>query len=135
MEEARFLTPLEQLSERQTRLRMAARAVVDCALHTGSMSLDEAAAFYARETTMSPAAAKAEAVKNSMFPGAAMMYLIGTDAIWNLRRTVQEREGPNFSLRAFHDRVLSYGAIPVALIGDAMMADKNPLLDEGANPQ
>ncbi len=134
MEEVDFLTPLELLSERQTRLRMAARAVVDCALHTGLMTLDEAADFYARETAMSPAAAKAEAVKNSMFPGAAMMYLIGTDAIWDLRGAVQEREGPSFSLQAFHDRFLSYGAIPVALIGDAMMAGENPLSGDRAAP-
>jgi Bacterial protein of unknown function (DUF885) len=126
MDEIGFLTPLEQLSEQQTRLRMSARAIVDCALHTGSMTLEEAADFYARETAMSPAAARAEAVKNSMFPGAAMMYLIGTDAIWDLRRAVQEREGPRFSLRAFHDRFLSYGAIPVALIGEAMAADQFP---------
>jgi Bacterial protein of unknown function (DUF885) len=130
VEEIGFLTPLEQLSERQTRLRMAARAVVDCALHTGSMRLDEAADFYAREAAMTPAAAKAEAVKNSMFPGAAMMYLIGTDAIWDLRRAVQEREGPRFSLRNFHDRFLNYGAIPVALIGEAMTADESPGSDE-----
>jgi Bacterial protein of unknown function (DUF885) len=130
VEEIGFLTPLEQLSERQTRLRMAARAVVDCALHTGSMRLDEAADFYAREAAMTPAAAKAEAVKNSMFPSAAMMYLIGTDAIWDLRRAVQEREGPRFSLRNFHDRFLNYGAIPVALIGEAMTADESPGSDE-----
>jgi uncharacterized protein (DUF885 family) len=122
MEEIGFLTPLEQLSEQQTRLRMAARAVVDCALHTGSMTLGEAADFYASETAMSPTAARAEAVKNSMFPGAAMMYLIGTNAIRDLREAVQELDGSGFSLRAFHDRFLSYGAIPVALIGEAMLA-------------
>jgi uncharacterized protein (DUF885 family) len=101
---------------------MAARVVVDCALHTGSVTLDEAVDFYARETAMSPAAAKSEAVKNSMFPGAAVMYLLGTNAIRDLREAVQEREGPRFSLQSFHDRLLSYGAIPVALIGEAMMA-------------
>ncbi|MFL5758163.1 MAG: DUF885 family protein [Thermomicrobiales bacterium] len=132
MEEARFLTPLEQLSERQTRLRMAARAVVDCAMHTGAMTLDEATDFYVRETAMSPAVAKSEAVKNSMFPGAAVMYLIGTDAIWDLRRAVQEREGLRFSLRGFHDRFLSFGAMPVALIGEAMTADDSPRFVEKA---
>ncbi|MGH2558525.1 MAG: DUF885 family protein, partial [Thermomicrobiales bacterium] len=126
MNEVGYLTPLEQLSERQSRLRMAARAVVDCALHTGAMTLNQAAAYYERETAMSPAAAHAEAVKNSMFPGAAMMYLIGTDAIHDLRAAIQEREGSSFSLRAFHDRFLSYGAIPVALIGEAMLADDQP---------
>jgi uncharacterized protein (DUF885 family) len=121
MEEVGYLTPLEILSERQTRLRMAARAVVDCALHTGSMTLEEAATFYEQETGMSPAASHAEAVKNSLFPGAAVMYLIGTDGIWDIRRTLEERQGGDFSLKGFHDRFLSYGAIPVSLIGQLMI--------------
>lgn len=121
MDEIGYLTPLESLSEAQGRVRMAARAVADVGIHTGAMTIDEAAAFYAREALMSPEAAKSEAVKNSMFPGAALMYLIGADAIRDLRGAVQAREGSAFSLRAFHDRFLSYGAIPVSLIAEAML--------------
>jgi uncharacterized protein (DUF885 family) len=124
MDEVGFLTPLETLSEAQTRLRMAARAVADVALHTGAMTLAETAAFYEREAGMSPAAAKGEAVKNSMFPGAAMMYLIGTNAIHDLRRAMTVREGAAFSLRAFHDRFLGYGAIPVSLIASSMLGEE-----------
>jgi len=120
MDEVGFLTPLESLSELQTRVRMAARAVADAALHTGAMTLDETAAFYEREAGMPAAAAKGEAVKNSMFPGTAMMYLIGTDAIHDLRRSMTVREGASFSLRGFHDRFLGYGAIPVSLIAESM---------------
>jgi uncharacterized protein (DUF885 family) len=118
MDEAGFLTPLEHLSELHSRLRMAARAIVDVGLHTGRLSLDEAAAFYRDRTGMSPDAARGEAVKNSMFPGAALMYLLGTDQIWSLRRELESR--PGFTLRAFHDRFLSYGSLPVALIAGAM---------------
>jgi uncharacterized protein (DUF885 family) len=42
------------------------------------------------------------------------MYLTGTDLIWSLRRELQA--GPGFTLRAFHDRLLSYGSLPVGLI-------------------
>ena len=42
---------------------------------------------------MPAAAARNEAIKNSMFPGAAMMYLVGTEAIHDLRRQIAEREG------------------------------------------
>jgi uncharacterized protein (DUF885 family) len=70
---------------------------------------------------MPAAAARGEAVKNSMFPGAAMMYLVGTNAIHDLRRTLAAREGAAFALRAFHDRFLGYGAIPVSLIAAAML--------------
>lgn len=122
MHEAGFLTPLESLAERHQRMRMASRALIDVALHTGELTLDEAAQFYARETATTEAAAKGEAVKNSMFPGAAMMYLIGLDAIHGLRSQMQEREGAAFSLRRFHDRFLSYGAIPVSLIGGSMLS-------------
>ena len=126
MEEIGALTPVESLVHAHGRLRMAARAVADAAFHTGRMSLDETAAFYEREAAMSPAAARAEAVKNSMFPGAAMMYLIGTDAIHDLRAEIQAREGSAFSLRSFHDRFLSYGAIPVSLIREAMLGQLAP---------
>ena len=86
------------------------------------MTLAEAATFYEREAGMSAAAAHGEAVKNSMFPGAAMMYLSGTSAIHALRQRVAAREGSSFNLRDFHDRFLSYGAVPVALIADEMLA-------------
>jgi uncharacterized protein (DUF885 family) len=121
MDEIGFLTPLESLSEAQSRLRMAARAAADVALHTGAATLAEITTFYEREAGMTPEASHTEAVKNSMFPGAAMMYLVGTDAIHDLRDALQTRDGADFSLRAFHDRFLSHGAIPVTLIAQDML--------------
>jgi uncharacterized protein (DUF885 family) len=120
MDEIGFLTPLQRLSEAHSRLRMAARAVVDVQLHTGRLSLDGAARFYHEQTAMPAAAARQEAIKNSMFPGAALMYLSGTDQIWQLRRDRERSEGDRFNLRRFHDRFLSYGSVPVALIAKAM---------------
>jgi hypothetical protein len=122
-EEFGFLTPLESLSEQQSRVRMAARALADVGIHTGAMTLHEAAAFYEREAGMSPSAAIGEAVKNSMFPGAALIYLIGTQAIHDLRDEMQWREGDAFSLKRFHDRFLTFGAIPVSLIAESMLAN------------
>jgi uncharacterized protein (DUF885 family) len=69
---------------------------------------------------MSDEAARGEVCKNSMFPGTALMYWLGTDALHRLRRHRQRVEGASFSLRRFHDRVLSYGAIPVPLIEQLM---------------
>jgi uncharacterized protein (DUF885 family) len=120
MAEHGFLTPLEELSETHGDLRMAARAVVDVRLHRGEITLDEAARFYAERTAMSATAAHGEAVKNSMFPGAALMYLIGRDAILELRRDLQRQLGSRFHLKQFHDRFLSFGSIPVALAADVM---------------
>lgn len=120
MGETGFLTPLELYSQHHARLRAAARAIVDVNLHEGRFSFDEAVAFYRDEAGMNPDAARAEAVKNAMFPGAAMMYLTGQDAIRDLRREIAAREGGAFSLRRFHDRFLSYGSIPVSVIATQM---------------
>ena len=120
MEEIGVLTPLERAAVQHTRVRLAARAVVDLALHRGEMSLDEAAAFYETRGLMPPAAARAEAVKASMFPGTALMYWLGTAGIHALRRHLEVGEPGRPTRREFHDRFLSYGAIPVALIARLM---------------
>ena len=120
MAEAGGLTPLEVYAEHSGRVRMAARAVVDVELHHGRMTLDDAARFYVETAGMSDAAARSEAVKNSMFPGAALMYLVGTDMIHELRADLMNALGDRFTLRGFHDAFLSYGSIPVKLVADEM---------------
>jgi hypothetical protein len=120
MAEAGGLRPEEVYAEHHSRLRMAARAVVDVELHHGRMTLDEAARFYVDTAGMTSSAARSEAVKNSMFPGAALMYLAGTDMIHELRAELIGKMGDRFVLRDFHDALLSYGSIPVRLVADEM---------------
>ncbi|MDA0328004.1 MAG: DUF885 domain-containing protein [Gemmatimonadetes bacterium] len=120
MAEAGGLTPRERFSEHHSRIRMCARAIVDVELHHRRMSLTEAAAFYIDRAGMSRGAAEAEAVKNSMFPGAALIYLMGTDQIHALRRDLMATLGERFTMRSFHDAFLSYGSIPVRLVADEM---------------
>ncbi len=119
------MTPLEQYAQRHGRLRMAARAICDIRLHRGDWSLEQAAAFYHERVGMPAGAAHAEAVKNSMFPGAALMSLVGTDTIAELRHDLAAREGAAFDLRRFHDRLLSFGSVPVALVAAAMREEGN----------
>lgn len=121
MADAGFLTPLERFAEEAGRARMCARAVVDVRLHQGRFTLEEATTFYQEAAGMTPEAAHDEAVKNSMFPGAAVIYLMGRDTIHHLRDEVMTIQGSDFSLKAFHDRFLSYGSIPVTLIAKDML--------------
>ena len=122
MEEIGFLSPLERYAQVHARMRMAARALVDIDLHRGAITLEGAAAFYAQQIGLSPEAARAEAVKNSMFPGTALMYMVGTDVLHRLRRDLASRSAA-FDLRRFHDRVLAHGSVPVALVAAAMRGE------------
>ncbi len=116
MGEVGFLTPLEEYAEAQSRRRMSARAVVDIKLHRGEFTLEQAAAYYQTHGGMNADFALREAVKNSMFPGTAMMYLFGSDRIKNFREKMASWMGASFNLRAFHDKFLSYGSVPVELV-------------------
>lgn len=121
MDEVGFLDPLERLSQAHTRLRMAARALVDVRLHQGAWTLGQAAACYRERVAMPDEVAHSEAVKNSLFPATALMYLAGTEAIHRLRRQMTARS-PGLALRDFHDTLLSYGSVPVELIASDMLA-------------
>lgn len=116
MDEIGFLSRDESLAQQHTRARLLARAVVDLSLHGGSMTVDDAIAVYRDRIGMSPEAARGEVCKNSMFPATAIMYWLGTQGIHRLRRSREQAEGTRFSLRQFHDRLLSFGSIPVPLI-------------------
>jgi uncharacterized protein (DUF885 family) len=115
------LTELERFAETKGRVRMAARAFVDVEMHSGRMTLDEAATVYEQRAGMPASAARAEAVKNSMFPGAALIYLMGQDAIHDLRAEMSRSQGSDFDLKAFHDDFLAYGSVPVSMIAQDMI--------------
>jgi uncharacterized protein (DUF885 family) len=123
VEELGLLTPLEILAQQHTRVRQLARAVADINLHTNAFTFAECAQFYVQQTGMSLDAANAETTKNSMFPGTAIMYWLGTQGILDLRNAMQERVGAQFQLRAFHDELLSRGSIPVLLAAKLMLAE------------
>ena len=124
MEEIGFLSPLEKIAQQHTRVRIAARAVADLSIHSGKLTVPQAMLLYEDGAFMSPAAAQGEAVRNSMFPGTAVMYWLGTRGLHQLRASMWSRQGSSFSMLAFHNRVLSHGAIPVALIARLMLADE-----------
>lgn len=125
MAEAGFLTPLEEYAEAQSRRRMSARAVVDIRLHRGEFTLEQAAAYYQARGGMNADFAHREAVKNSMFPGAAMMYLFGSDRIKHFREEMASLMGASFNLCQFHDTFLSYGSVPVELVCNDMKRTLN----------
>jgi Bacterial protein of unknown function (DUF885) len=115
MEEAGFLTGEERVAEQHTRVRMLGRAIVDLEFHTGRCSYEDAVRLYVEEVGMSPEAARAEALKNSMFPGTASMYWFGTQGVHAARAAEAKRRGDAFTLRDFHDAFLAHGSIPVTL--------------------
>lgn len=122
MDELGFLTPLESYSMRYSRLRYAARTIVDVGLHAGEMGYEDAVALYRDRVGMDEAAARYEATKNSMFPGMAVIYLRPLQAVHELREEFEAALGEDFDLRRFHDELLSHGSIPITVATERMRA-------------
>ena len=94
----------------------AVRIVVDVKLHTGQMTVDEAVRWMANVLQWDTSWARIEVNRYTLTPTVPMSYLIGKLEILELRDAVKEREGESFSLKDFHDRLLSEGSLPPPLI-------------------
>ena len=132
MESLGYLTSDERIAEQHTRVKLMARAVVDLELHTGRMSFDDAVRFHVDSAQLTPAAARVEVTKCSMFPGTAMMYWLGLRDLWRIRSAEEASRGAGFSAKAFHDELLGFGSIPVALASRLMAAKRSEIRAPGA---
>jgi len=54
------------------------------------------------------------------WPGQALAYKVGELKIREIRRRAEKKAGPSFDLRAFHDRLLSFGSVPLRLLETLM---------------
>lgn len=123
-----LLAPLEVISEAHSAVRFLGRAMVDLRLHLGDWSAAECAAFLRDVVSMDEAQAAGEVAKASMFPGTAIMYWLGTEAIVESRAQLTRALGSRFSLRRFHDALLSRGSLPVPLVARLLTANSGELL-------
>jgi uncharacterized protein (DUF885 family) len=101
----------------------ATRVGVDVALSTGALTLPQAIAYFERNAGIDEETARGEATRFAMGPGYAIDYLIGKTQIETLLGLVRDREKSNFSLRLFHDRLLSYGTVPLSTIRYEWLGD------------
>jgi hypothetical protein len=109
-----FYTPLERLLLKQYELRNAATCLADLRLHSGRWKLDDLRRFYAEEAGFAPGRIWGETTRNSIYPGTRLMYWLGTREIKRLRAEL--RPDP----RPFHDELIGYGSVPVALVAGEM---------------
>jgi len=109
--------PEQKLFALRMLLHRAARAFLDPKIHRGDLTPEEAIRFLTDDVGVSPARARIEVMARYIpSPGSAATYLVGKRQIEQLRHQVQTRERSQFTLKRFHDRLLSAGAAPVQTI-------------------
>ena len=93
-------------------------------MHTQGMSLEEATQFFMDYAHMSRLPARREAQRGTFDPG-YLNYTLGKMMFIKLGSEYRKEQGAAFTLRAFHDRLLSYGAPPLPLLREAMLEDSS----------
>lgn len=101
----------------------ATRVGVDVYLATGEKTLPQAIAYFEKNAGIDEVTARGEATRFAMGPGYAIDYLIGKIQIEMLMGKVRDHDGTNFSLRTFHDRLLSYGTVPYSTVAYEWLGD------------
>ncbi len=95
-----------------------------CALgmHTQGMTVDEATRFFMDNAYMEELPARREALRGTFDPG-YLNYTLGKLMILKLREDYRREQGSAYSLKGFHDQLLSYGAPPLPLLREVMLAN------------
>ena len=94
----------------------ACRLVVDTGMHHLRWSRQEGIDFFLSNVGLTERETVNEVDRYIIWPGQALSYKIGQREIEALRREAQQRLGPRFDLRAFHDEVLAHGAVPLSTL-------------------
>ena len=94
----------------------AARMVIDAGVHTKGWTREQAVTYLREHTMLPPSHIEGEVNRYISWPGQAPSYMIGRSEIMRLREQARSSLGSRFDIRAFHDQVLEYGTIPLALL-------------------
>jgi hypothetical protein len=100
-----------------------ARAIVDVELASGAWSYRKAANFFARETGSTQGQADEAVAGIALEPGYVISYTVGRLQIETLMTEYRRRTGAQASLHDFHDRLMSYGTTPLAVVAPELLAD------------
>lgn len=119
--------PRVELGVMRWALVRACRFQVGIKVHTQGMSMDDATAFFMQHAHMERGNAEREAYRAAFDP-TYIVYTLGALQIRKLRDDVARAEGPSFDLARFHARILSQGALPVALLRRMLLHDSGPTL-------
>jgi uncharacterized protein (DUF885 family) len=117
-----YSSDLDRLGMLSSQAFRAARLVVDSGLHVLGWTRQRAIDYMLAHTTEEPADVAAEIDRYIIWPGQATSYMLGMLEIRRLRDEAQQTLGARFDVKAFHDRVLEDGGVPLTYLGQKIRA-------------
>ncbi len=128
LEQGFSVSPEQEFIMLKDRLWRAMRIMLDVELHCRGLSIEDAAQRMVDGLGMHYEQAMADLNWYTRSPGVPMGYATGWSIINRLRASQETQQGEKFSLKSFHDALLSGGSMALALVirrvfGDEAWAD------------
>lgn len=128
MKDAGYLNgdPLFALTVLKMRLRSITNTLLDIGIHTEGMSREAAMDLMMRGAFQQEREAAGKWVRASLTSVQLLSYFTGYEEHKDLRAEAERRWGKDFTLRRYHDTVLSFGSPPAKYVRSLMFDQPVP---------
>jgi uncharacterized protein (DUF885 family) len=118
--------PLMRLINLKWYLRAVTNAIIDPAIHVDNMTRDAAMKLMIEGGFQEEREAAGKWVRAQLTSAQLSTYFVGYQEHLELRAAVEAHWGEEFTLRRYHDQVLSYGSPPVRFVRALMLDEDIP---------
>ncbi len=113
--------PLFHLVQLKFYLRTIANAILDQGVHVDNWPREQAMHLMTHDAFQQESEAAGKWVRAQLTSAQLPTYFVGAQEHFDTRKAVEEKQGANFNLKAYHDQMLSYGAPPVRFARQLML--------------
>jgi uncharacterized protein (DUF885 family) len=115
-----YETPYEDFGRLTYEMWRACRLVIDTGIHQFGWSRERAMAYLRDHAALTEHEITTEVERYIAWPGQALAYKLGELQIRRHRREAEEKLGPAFDQRKFHDAILALGSVPLTVLEQRM---------------
>ncbi|HKE47358.1 MAG TPA: DUF885 domain-containing protein [Rhodanobacteraceae bacterium] len=113
--------PLYRLVHLKWDLRVISNAILDQAMHVDGMSEQDAMKLMTVKTFQEEREAAGKWTRARLTSAQLPTYFVGWQEHLDLRKEAEKRAGEKFDLKAYHDKLLSFGSPPVRYARELML--------------
>jgi uncharacterized protein (DUF885 family) len=126
-----YETPYEDFGRLTYEMWRASRLVIDTGIHAFGWTREQAMDYLRTHAALSEHEITTEVERYIAWPGQALAYKLGELQIRRHRREAEEKLGPKFDQRHFHDAILAIGSVPLPVLEERMAQF---IAEGGVNP-
>ena len=115
-----YRDPYSKFGQLSYEMWRAIRLVLDTGIHDEGWSREQAIEYFEANSAKTKQDITSEVDRYIVTPGQALAYKSGELAIRQMRRRAEREQGALFDIRAFHDELLSQGALPLDILEKRM---------------